>query len=478
MRRSPERPATGRPSRPRGVAHAPTRLEVVILGVDAAGRGVFDAGRGTATVDGALPGERVEVAVEPGSPTARLLRILAPSPHRVTPRCRHFEECGGCTWQHVTYPEQLRLKRQIVQSALDRELGRGRVRVSPVRGLGGGDAADMPWGFRHKVHFALAQAGGSRVVMGHMTAGTRRVFDATECPVHAARGNDVAFAVKAALQRAAVPAGEPPRGIVRHVVSRVGRSSGEVVTTLVVTENVSALRRVSRDVLAAARPDGWHLNLHRRPGPMLFGADTRHLAGRERVREDVGGVSFLVSPTSFFQTNVEAADLLAREVLAAVPAEAGDVLDLYAGLGFFSLPLAKRGHRVTAVEENPAAVADGEASARFNRIPSAACRFIRAAAEDALARFAKQATPFGAVVLDPPRAGASDAVLDALRAHLRPERIVYVSCEPGALARDLARLASGDGACYRAMAVTPIDMFPHTAHVETVAVLAREGGRR
>nr|MCU0257118.1 23S rRNA (uracil(1939)-C(5))-methyltransferase RlmD [Vicinamibacterales bacterium] len=375
-----------------------------------------------------------------------------------------------------------RLKRDIVQRAVDAAVGPRRVRVAPVRGLAE-EVADPdagPWGFRHKVHFAFAQPRGGAVVMGHMGPGSRRVFDARECPVHAPRGNEVAFAVKAALQRAAVPVGEPPRGVVRHVVSRVGRSSGEVVTALVATDNPAALRRVSREVIDAARPDGWHLNLHPRPGPMLFGPHTRHLAGRERVREDVAGVTFMVSPTAFFQTNVEAAAMLAAEVLAAVPRGAARVLDLYAGLGFFALPLARRGHRVTAVEESASAVEDGEVSARFNRLPASACRFVRSGVEQALERLAGQQAGFDAVVLDPPRAGASQRAIDLLRSALRPPCLVYVSCEPEALSRDLARLAQprAGAADYRVAAVTPIDMFPHTAHVETVAVLHRDEAPR
>lgn len=418
-------------------------------------------------------GERVEIQLVEGPSRARLVRVLQPATARITPRCRHVAECGGCTWQHIGYPEQLRLKRDRLQDVVDAAAGPGRVRVGPVLGLQAADASG-PWGYRHKVHFAFDTGRDGRLRMGHLRAGSRDVFDAKECPVHAPRGNEVAVAVKAALQHARLPAGEPPLGIVRHLVSRVGRSSGEVVSTLVATDNVPALRAVSRTVLATARPDGWHLNLHPKAGALLFGAHTRHLAGRERVREDLAGVTFLVSPTAFFQTNVEAAAMLAAQVLEAVPASGARVLDLYAGLGFFALPLARRGHAVVAVEENPLAVADGEASAQFNRIGPSQCRFVRARAEEALDRCARRGETFDTVVLDPPRDGTTGEVVDLLRADLSPARIVYVSCDPDALGRDLVRfLRPGAGTEYRVSSVTPIDMFPHTPHVEALVSFDR-----
>lgn len=448
---------------------------MTVASLDADGWGTSSLAGVECVLSGVIPGERVEVELPPGRGRARVLRVLEPSPQRVTPRCRHVAECGGCTWQHIAYPEQLRLKRDRLQRGLDAALGRAGVKVGPVLGMPGDAPGEAPWGFRHKVHFALDEAPGGRLVMGHVQAGSRRVFDAAECPVHASRGNAVAFAVKDALQRARIPAGPPPRGVARHVVSRVGHASGEVVTTLVVTENVAPLKRVTREVLERARPDGWHLNLHPKPNSLLYGPTTRHLSGRARVREEVGGVTFLVSPTSFFQTNVVAAAMLCDAVRAAVPDDGGRVLDLYAGLGFFSLALARRGHPVVAVEENPSAVEDGEASARFNGIAAPQCRFVRARTEDALDRLANDRGGFDTVVMDPPREGASDAVLRALRHGVRPRRIVYVSCFPDALARDLARLTrpTRDEATYRLVGVTPLDMFPHTAHVEAVAILDR-----
>ena len=189
----------------------------------------------------------------------------------------------------------------------------------------------------------------------------------------------------------------------------------------------------------------------------------------------MGGASFLISATSFFQTNVAAAECLLRLVLEAAGPAAGRTLDLYAGLGLFAIPLALRGHEVVAVEENPVAVEDGVISATANGLDSTRCRFVRGKTEYALRRLTRGGRTFDLAIMDPPRTGAHPWVLRALRDHMRPRRIVYVSCDPEALAHDLGALVTHrpeDGG-YAISSVTPVDMFPHTTHVETVAVLDR-----
>ena len=331
------------------------------------------------SVPGALPGEVVELheGVDARG-RARVARVVSPSPNRAEPRCRHTDECGGCAWQHVAYGEQLRLKQARVQFLLDDALGRGRVRVRPTVPTPAELGSDAPWHFRNKVSFAFDHEVNGDVVMGHLRRGSRQVLDVSECPVHAEQGNTLAAVVKEAVLRAGVECGPPPRGVVRHVVVRVGQATSEVLGTLVASRPDDALAQVTRDVMSSLHPpDGWHLNLHPLEGSQLFGRETRLLAGRERLKEVVQGVTFLVSATAFFQTNVPAAGLLLDRVLdAAGPAE-GRTLDLYAGLGFFSIPLAMRGHDVVAVEENPLAVEDGVLSARANGVDATRCRFVR-----------------------------------------------------------------------------------------------------
>jgi 23S rRNA (uracil1939-C5)-methyltransferase len=300
-------------------------------------------------------------------------------------------------------------------------------------------------------------------MMGHYARATRRVIPVHECPVHDDRGNQVAFGFFDAFARAGITA--PDHGVLRGIAVRVGVNTPEVAATLVVTnERDRRLRTATRRAMDEhGAPSALHLNIHPRGDAFIFGRDTRRLSGPERLRDSVAGASFLISPTAFFQTNVLAAERLVELVLDEVPPDA-TVLDLFAGAGLFALPLALRGARVTAVEENRAAVADGEASARLNRIPEDRCRFVARRVEAALGSL----RPAEVVVLDPPREGCSAEVIAAVFGRLRPRTIVYVSCNPEALARDLA-LATPHG--YMIESVQPVDMFPHTAHVETVVVL-------
>jgi 23S rRNA (uracil1939-C5)-methyltransferase len=385
----------------------------------------------------------------------------------VTPRCRHFgppDDCGGCTWQHIAYPEQLRLKTNLVSRLVTASLGK---RAPAVLETLAATPLDDPWGYRQKVHFAFGNAARGSLAMGHYTRGTRRVFPARECPVHDPRGNDLAFALHRTYIRAGITAA--PQGTLRSLAVRVARTSRETLATLVVTEATDKrLRDATRRALAGAdAAASFHLNVHARPDPYIFGAETRHVRGPRHLREEVANAMFLVSPTAFFQTNVHAAEILVQLVRDALP-PGKPVLDLYAGVGLFAIPLAMRGDRVIAVEENRAATEDGIASLRSNRIPPNRCRFVARRVEAAL----RTVMPADArhVVLDPPREGCERPVIDEVFARLQPNRAAYVSCNPEALASDLAAIAKHG---YHVERLQPVDMFPHTAHVEAVAVLRR-----
>jgi len=376
--------------------------------------------------------------------------------------------CGGCSWQHIAYPEQLRLK-----TALLTRLVRSAVPdAPPVGNTLPATPLDAPWGFRNKVHFVFGNGHSTgrrpgRLTMGHYVRGSRRVLPVRECPVHDERGNAFAFRLRQAFIDAGVHAAAAGAGGLRSLAVRVACHTDEMMATLIVSRDADRkLRGATRGLLEAnGAPTSMHLNEHARDDALIFGTRTRKLAGLDRMREQIGTTSFLMSPTAFFQTNVQAAEILVKLVLEAVP-PASRVADLYAGSGLFAIPLARAGHDVTAIEENRKAVADGEAALQLNRDALPRCRFLVGSVERSLS------TVRGAdvVVLDPPREGCSELVLRGIFGRLRPRRAVYVSCDPESLAKDL-RTISASG--YRIQRLQPVDMFPHTAHIETVVVLDR-----
>ncbi|HUE87507.1 MAG TPA: 23S rRNA (uracil(1939)-C(5))-methyltransferase RlmD [Vicinamibacterales bacterium] len=391
------------------------------------------------------------------------------------PLCRHFGPCGGCDWQDRLYAEQLSRKRARLVELLNAALGSRAPAVEPLVGMRV-DETGWPWRFRHKASFVFGQGSDGRPTIGHYAARSNEVVAIVECPVHADRANRLAFALHEHLTGARVPAAGPAlSGVLRHLIVRTTRDGREVGAMLVVTRNEKSLRKPIKAFLATEEaPDGFYLNIHDRPGPHMLGRETTRLSGRSHVKETVNGFSYLLSPTAFFQTNVDAADVIVRLVLEAVPeTERQRILDLYSGSGLFSVPLAARGHHVTAVEENRQAIDDAEANLRLNRVSARDVRLQVARVEDALHRLSRET--YDTVILDPPRQGCPPAVIERVFGRLKARRVVYVSCNPEALASEIPPILEYG---YTVDRIQPVDMFPHTTHIESVVTFSRPSSRR
>jgi 23S rRNA (uracil1939-C5)-methyltransferase len=380
--------------------------------------------------------------------------------------CKYFGTCGGCSPLAASYAEQLERKRDRLVGLLGRD-------VPPLI------PSPRESAFRQKAAFVFGSGPRGRgLLMGHYAARSNHVVPVDECPVHSARANRIAFALRDRLVRANVGAADTRGGVLRHLIVRTTEDDAEAVAMLVVTRNDKALRAPVRGLLASAdAPDGFFININTRPGPYMVGAETIKISGRSHVRErgftaatGDAPIDFLVSPDAFFQTNVGAARRLVQLVLDGVGPSAR-VLDLYCGSGLFALPLARRGATVTAVEESRTAITDLKANAKLNRIAPARVVPIAGRVEDAIGRLA--GTRWDAVVLDPPRDGCAPGVLSAVFERTRPPRVVYVSCNPEVLALDLRSILK---AGYRVDRLQAIDMFPHTEHIETVVTLSRTAG--
>jgi 23S rRNA (uracil1939-C5)-methyltransferase len=416
----------------------------------------------------AVPGDRVEleVAHEARAATfAHVRRVLEPAPRRVEPRCPIVARCGGCPWQAVEYAAQLAWKREaLARDAAARPALRG-VAISPLAPV------PQPYGFRTKIQMAVGGRPGTLAV-GFFRPHGREIVDAPECAVQHPEGNRIVREARAILDRERLPPYDERRhdGVLRHILLRIDKSGERAALTLVVrTARFFRRAEIARALAAIRGVTGVYLNVQPARGNVVLGRETVRLAGRSRLLVEVAGMPFLLSPTAFFQTSAAATEVLVARVRERLPGPWASILDLYCGAGLFARALADRARRVVGVEENRAAIEDAEAGLRFaassGRAPEAAIEFVAATAEGFLAREGRR---FEATVVDPPRAGLGPGVIEALARRVAPRRLVYVSCNPETLLRDLDRFAALG---YRTLSIDPIDMFPHTPHLECVATL-------
>jgi 23S rRNA (uracil1939-C5)-methyltransferase len=429
-----------------------------------------DKGDGIATLDGrplyvegGLPGEDVEVRLTLAKPRffqGRLLRVLRAAPCRRKDFCPHTA-CGGCQLRVMDYPAQLALKRSLVAEALQ-----GQGLDCPVgQTLGMED----PFHYRNKAQYAV-QPGP---FIGFYAKHSHQLVEVDECRVQAPATAEVAQRVRGWMRRQAVAAynEQNRQGCVRHLVVRNGVYSEEVMVVLVVAEEPSteALEQLVAELQGVAGLASIQLNLNPREGNRILGDETRVLWGEPCISDRLGGLTFAISPLSFFQVNPRQTEVLYREALRQAELKGDEVVfDLYCGIGTIGLFMAAHAARVHGVEVVPEAIADARANAERNGLTNAV--FHQGSAEDLVPGLYEAGIRADVVVVDPPRKGCDQALLDTLAA-MGPPRLVYVSCNPKTLARDLAWLCQHG---YRLEQVTPVDMFPHTMHVETVARLTRE----
>lgn len=415
------------------------RLEGVAQGGEAVGR--FE-GR-VVFVQGALPGETVAVGLtvcRKGYARGVVEQLLQPSPDRRVPPCSLFGRCGGCHWQYAAYPAQLAWKRTLVEEQL-RHLG--RVASPPVAAPLG---MEEPWGYRSTAELHVSPAGQAGFYAGH----SHEVVPLDSCPLLVPALDALLLPLQESL--AALPPADRPERVTL-------RWSWHESRTMAVLHG--GTRRGGESL--AARLAGRLSEV-----AWASGREVRPLAGRGYLYEALGPAALRVSPTAFFQVNVPQARRLRAVVDELLAPRPGDhLLDAYAGVGALSLPPAGDIGRITAIESHPAAVADLRENAR--RLAEGRVEPVEGLVERVLPARRER---YDLVLLDPPRRGGLPAALQAVVA-AGPRRIVYVSCHPGTLARDVRTLCAGG---YELVRVQPIDLFPQTHHVESVALLVRAMG--
>jgi len=452
----------------------PRRGDVISLVIDDlafGGEGVGRADGYVVFVREGLPRDTLRVRVtETRARYARAVieAVETPSPDRVDAPCPYFGRCGGCRLQHLAYPAQLAFKEKQVRDCLERLGGlAGDIDIRPILG------AAETYGYRNKMEFTVAGVTGGPPAIGlHQAERYDVVLDVERCLLQSDTMNRLLTVVRDEVRQRRVSAYDPAReqGLLRFVTLREGRRTGQAMVNVVASApDVETLGPVA-DAIAAREPAASSvvLNVNAKKAAVAVGTEEHLLAGRDHVTESLGGVEFEVSANSFFQTNTMQAERLFDLVAEALELTGTEtVLDLYSGTGAISLLLARRCRAVYGIELAAAAVGDAIRNAQRNGIEN--CTFLAGEVRYVLPDLARQGVRPDVAVADPPRAGFHPNALAAL-VSLAPERIVYVSCNPATLARDLGDLVRGG---YRLEWVQPVDMFPQTPHIEAVARLRR-----
>ena len=443
------------------------------VGADASTDDFADAEGFTLFIKDAVIGDTVQARVMKAKKSyayAKLEKVLEPSPFRITPVCAFSRQCGGCQLQALSYDRQLEFKENKIRNNLIRLGGLTPERVDaimePILGM------EDPWHYRNKAQFPFGTDRDGNVVTGFYAGRTHTIIPNTDCALGVPENRQVLEIILAHMKRFHISAYDEQtgKGLLRHVLIRKGFQSGQLMVCLVL--NGSSLPE--EETLADAL---WQLpgmtslsvNTNRERTNVILGKELRVVRGAGLIEDSIGGVTFRISPLSFYQVNPVQTEKLYSQALAYAGLTGKEtVWDLYCGIGTISLFLAKQAGRVYGVEIVPEAIRDARENAQINGITNA--EFFVGKAEEVLPeKYEREGIRADVIVVDPPRKGCDERCLETM-VKMRPERIVYVSCDPATLARDLRYLREKG---YEVVKVRGCDMFPGTVHVETVCLLSK-----
>ena len=435
----------------------------VIDGYSSEGLGIARVNGAVVFVPHAVRGEEIDLRITKVMKTScagEIVKIHNPSPERMEPECPYAGKCGGCAYRHLTYPEELWAKRQRVQDALTR-IGGLELTVEEILG------AKNPEHYRNKSQYPVGADGS----IGFFQARTHKVVPIRRCLIQTEAADRTAQAVGEWMRRYKISAYDETtgKGLVRHVCVRVNRK-GESLCCVVVNGNKVPREPELAAYVTAAVPHtvGVLLNSNTRRGNVILGDKYRTLFGRNYLMDTLCGLEFKLSMPSFYQVNRDQAEVLYGKALEFAGLTGNEtVLDLYCGIGTITLCLAKAAKRVIGAEIVPPAIRDAKENALRNHVENA--EFFCGDAADIAAKLESDGLRPDVVTVDPPRKGLAPEVIASVAA-MGPEKVVYVSCDPATLGRDV-KIFREFG--YEAKRAAAVDMFPGTAHVETVVLLSK-----
>ncbi len=441
---------------------------VDISGLTSEGSGVARIEGFTVFIEGALTGEQVEikiVKVLKNYAYGKLLRILEPHPGRTEPPCGAAKRCGGCQLQHMSYEVQLKYKTQQVKDAL--------LRIGGFQGIAVHDAIGMdnPWRYRNKAQFPVGMNGDLQI--GFYANRSHEIIDSPRCLIQDEINDEIVNIVREFMKKYDISAynEDTGKGLIRHIVTRKAFRTGEVMVCIVINGDSvpcsGALTEMLRNGINNLK--SIVLNINKKKTNVVLGEKNIVIYGEEAINDYIGEFRFRISPLSFFQVNPVQTEVLYKKALEYAGLNGEEtVIDAYCGIGTISLFLSKKTKKVYGVEIVPQAVKDARENAALNGVENV--EFVLGESEKVIPRLYREGVRPDVIVVDPPRKGCDEKLLDVI-AEMGPQRVVYVSCNPATLARDLKYLSERG---YKVKEVQPVDMFPQTVHVETCVLLSHK----
>ena len=445
-------------------------IEIKDLGSRGEGIGKYDGY--TLFVNNTTVGDRVKVKLMKAKKSygyARLVEIIEPSPYRVTPRCKIADKCGGCSIQHLKYEKQLEYKQDKVANCLERIGGfdLSTIEINPIIGM------EEPYYYRNKAQFPVGKSKDGKTLIGFYAGRTHSIIDTNECPIQKDVNTQIIKVFRSFLDRYQISIYDEKehKGLVRHILTRIGFTTGELMVSIVINgKDLPYKDKLIEELIKIPKMVSISLNINEKKTNVILGQEIKMIWGKDHIVDYIGDIKYQISPLSFYQVNpiqtkkiyekaLEYADLSGKEL----------VWDLYCGIGTISLFLAGKAKKVYGVEIVEDAIQDAITNAKINKIENA--EFFAGAAEEVVPRMYKEESIYAdVIVVDPPRKGCDESLLDTM-VEMGPKRIVYVSCDPATLARDLKYLSQKG---YKVEKVQPVDQFPHGGHVETICLMSRK----
>ncbi|WP_069648952.1 23S rRNA (uracil(1939)-C(5))-methyltransferase RlmD [Caloranaerobacter ferrireducens] len=443
--------------------------EAKIEDINHKGQGVAKIEGFTVFIDGGLPGDKCKVKlvnIKKNYGVGEIVSIVEPSTKRVIPKCKLSYACGGCQIQGLDYQEQLKIKTNKVKNDIKKIGHLEDVTIHDTLGM------DNPYRYRNKAQFPVGRK-NKKITIGFYKRGSHEIVDTSSCIIQHEVNDKVIELIRAYMKTYNIkPYDEKTgKGLIRHILTKTAFKTGDVMVVIITNGEKLPYKDKLIEILKSNITNLKSViqNINTKKTNVILGDKTKVLFGSEKIIDYIGNLKFNISAKSFFQVNPMQTEVLYNKALEYAELEGDEIVfDLYCGIGTISLFLAQKAKKVYGIEVVKEAIVDAKENARINGIENV--EFYEGIAEEIFPKLYNQGIRADVVVVDPPRKGCDKEVLDTI-VKMSPKRVVYVSCNPSTLARDLKYL---DEKGYKTIEIQPVDMFPHTTHVESVVLIKRK----